>query len=329
MGVRMSCVRKLWLAIVSASALGACSIHPLPKDVTSSDTYAIVMSVRCEARQAVLRTATAYLVYEHDKEIEAVKQGAKARVSDIPTALLSRIVENMEVLVDDRILSRFGRRIRDTLDKYKRAAISLEFALRMTEDNNLAVGTNLLRPFATGFDLIGFNAFNNRTRENFRNFRITETWKELLVDKSNICVDFPLRSPNYLYPIDGGLNLYELIDTYTRLNEKVEFAKPEKGVDDNAFVDVLKFTTAMGGSVDPSFDVTSAARRRVFFVKNAGGGVGADRTDEHQLTVAVYIPDSAGTDAKAVTNRAVVRQNQTRFLFGLDSTTPLRDQFRR
>ncbi len=92
------------------------------------------------------------------------------------------------------------------LNKYLRAAVSLEFALKMTENNDLSFGTSLLRRFSTGANVIGIDVTNNHVRENFRNFRITESWRELAFQPQK-CVDFPLAGPNYNYPITGGVGL--------------------------------------------------------------------------------------------------------------------------
>jgi hypothetical protein len=39
--------------LVAALALGGCSIHPLPEDVSGKSTFAIAQSIRCEAQQAL------------------------------------------------------------------------------------------------------------------------------------------------------------------------------------------------------------------------------------------------------------------------------------
>lgn len=317
----------MWASARLATAMSmsllacACSIHPVPKDVTGVDTFRIVLQIRCEARTAVMNAALRYLNYKYEEQRKA------GHVERALAELLPRFNADLEAMSDRKLVDRFVGEIRQKLDRYLAAAISLEFALRMSENNDFGGGTNLLRPLLSGMDVIGLTLGDNHSRETFRNFRITETWADLTFHPRK-CAEYPAVLPNYNYPMAGGIGLDEMVDTYTRLNEQVDFAKPDKGVDDHAFVDVLKFTTLLSASVGPGFEVASPAGR-TFLVQKASGSFGIGRTDEHQLTVAVFIPATSSTDSKAVANKAVTRQNQTRFLFGLDQTTSLRDQLAR
>ena len=47
-----------------AVAIGGCSIHPLPEDITGVSTYHIVRQIRCEARQAVIDSVIGWLTHE-------------------------------------------------------------------------------------------------------------------------------------------------------------------------------------------------------------------------------------------------------------------------
>ena len=87
---------RFCLAALSVPLLSACSIHPVPKDVTGVDTYAIVMRVRCEARLAVMRAARNYLAYK-------LEESQNAGYEDLALArLVPEIDANIERIVDER-----------------------------------------------------------------------------------------------------------------------------------------------------------------------------------------------------------------------------------
>src|SRR6185295_1159755 len=44
----------------------ACAIHPLPEDVTGVSTFYIVRQIRCEAREAIIRSAVGWLTNDVD-----------------------------------------------------------------------------------------------------------------------------------------------------------------------------------------------------------------------------------------------------------------------
>ena len=305
----------------------ACALHPLPENAAPLDTYAIVTQVRCEARTAVMRVAYDYLAYKK-----------------VPEHVLAPIRENLEAIADVSLLAKLEPHVREKIEKYRNAAISLEFSLKMTERNDIGGEIGILRPFLTGASLVGLKASNNRSRQNFRNFRVTDTWGDLVLEQQRKCGDVPPATANFNYPITGNIGIYEMLDTYARLNEETTFAKGAKGPVDNAFVDELTFTTALSGSIDPSFTRTSISGRDLV-VRNASAGIGLGRTDEHQLIIAAYIPKEVPaaapkpslavprqrtsrriiTNSEAIASQAIDRLIAKRFLFGLDPLTTLRD----
>lgn len=325
---------KSSLTLAVSLCVSACSLHPLPEQVTGLDTYAIVVQIRCEARAAVRKVAIEYLRYPDART---------------PRWILDKLALDDENL-DRKMLPYLDPEARQKLEKYSRAAIGLEFALQMTEDNSLSAGTNILRPFAAGADLLGFGVTLPRSRRNLRNFKIIENWRKLAEDPvtKDECLKTRQWPGNYMYPIAGEIGIFEIVDSYTRLNEKVSFATA-KDRDPLAFVDDLLFTTTLMGSLDPSFSVTQPAGRN-FLIRDGKGGLGAGRTDQHGLTIAVYIPPpeepkakpgkastSRGTGKGArsgaapaaspeeIVSQALNRATSKRFLFGADPFTTLRE----
>ena len=57
---------RLFAAVAAALLLPACSIHPLPEDVTGVTTYQIVRQIRCETRSAVIAIIVRELRREAD-----------------------------------------------------------------------------------------------------------------------------------------------------------------------------------------------------------------------------------------------------------------------
>ena len=73
---------------LAGATLSGCAIHPLPEDVTGLDTYAIVMQIRCEAREAIAHEAIAYLSYS--KAPPDIVGSLEADPYDIDTIVLAK-----------------------------------------------------------------------------------------------------------------------------------------------------------------------------------------------------------------------------------------------
>ena len=216
------------LAIIGlAPALAACSIHPLPEDVTRKATYDIVEQIRCEARRAVAEYARSYTT----------------------------------------------------------ASIAYEFEFDITEDNNASADVTALIPFSRGgsFSLTA-NAGSNRIRSANRNFKIIDTFDQLLQNK---CYpDDPAK--NWIYPIAGDIGIEEVVDTFIKL-QKVE--NPRSG-EVFTFSDTLTFTTTFSGGVQPKLVLAPVTDR--FRVVEANADFNAKRVDVHKVTLSL-----AGSPPKA------------------------------
>jgi hypothetical protein len=63
--------RRILAMTALGSLISACSIHPLPDDVTGLSTYSIVRQIRCETRDEVIASTIRFLTdkdnYDGDK----------------------------------------------------------------------------------------------------------------------------------------------------------------------------------------------------------------------------------------------------------------------
>lgn len=305
-----------------ALLVGGCALHPLPEDVAGLDTYAIATQIRCEAREAIMTEARNFLDYTH----------APPEIMDP----LRRDPNEIVNLYKDNKKSLLTKQQIGTLEKYRQASISIEFLLQMTEDNNIGGSAGILNTFLSGNDLITLNASSNHARRNFRNFRFTENWLDLVKDVRT-CSNYRGSDPDYNYPIAGRVGLMEVVDSYFRINEQVNLTSPSKDKDDDAFVDDLTFTTVLSGSVGPAHTLNTLSGRSLI-LKSSSGSLLGDRTDQHELVVALFIPGKTSptaakggtTKEKSLqkTNDALDRQTTKRFLFGINPSSSLTDLLR-
>lgn len=271
--------RKVIFAALFIAALGGCSIHPLPNDVTSFDTYEIVKKIRCEARYAILDEAIQLL--RSSSATQALKERTIASLRSHPEKWRD---------VDTRA---FGEEVHRLVEKYDETAIVYDFTFTITEANNLSAELNLFRALSGGSDALGLKAGNNRMRQNLRNFRITDTFGGLLVAPL-ICPELAI-DPNYIYPVIGNIGLSEVIHTFVRLNEDQNLTGKDElqasGVFKDKvprFADTLTFTTTVSGSVGPKVVLNPVGKS--FGLADAGLVAEANRTDVHAVVVALALP---------------------------------------
>ena len=131
------CIR-FFAAIAAALLLSACSIHPLPEDVTGVNTYHIVRQIRCETRAA----AIAIILRELRRE------------ADGGDAIAQRLVAKYDA--DPESISTFSPTLfpgsdyaeyRNLYNVIYTAAIAYNFDLTMNVTNNLGTTSDLLGPW--------------------------------------------------------------------------------------------------------------------------------------------------------------------------------------
>jgi len=250
--------------------LGGCAIHPLPEDWSGSDTFQIVQRIRCEARTAVKERAIRLL---------AESQTASAEDKARWTEFLDKNAEKWEKIP----FARFGERTVALVSKYDGTLIGYDFQFTMSEENNVSGGINFLASSGGGINRLGFAANNNRARKNIRNFRIQDSFGQLLKDNLT-CSGVP-RGKDYLYPITGEIGLAEVIETFLDLNEVQNLNAREKVP---LFGDTLEFTTQFVASASPRIVLSPIGR--ALSLADAGVTAEAKRTDVHQVLVALSVP---------------------------------------
>lgn len=265
-----------------AVVLGAagCSIHPLPDDFPRASTVAIVQQIRCEAYHAVekLRKVNRK-VYEQEK-------------------------------LDD-------------------AAIAYRFHFTITEKNGAEGGAGFKLPLTHGTFSLGIDAGSERERVGERELTVTEYFKDIR------CQDeLQAASENFRYPITGNIGLEETIFTFATLAGLKLIDPPQANKDQtqrstggqtghrqdggrgrkggssrNAkkggkpvdFTDALTFTTTIGGGLAPKIELNPVGSG--FALAEAQAAFSGERTDKHEVVVALELPPTATPGKKERTRR--------------------------
>lgn len=228
--VRAACFfAALWLT--------ACSIHPLPENISSATTLDIVERVRCEVLEGVWE----------------LKEDPKARkIIDATT-----VGYDFDFVIDEGSAAKAG------VLEYKRAAFK--------GDNK-------------GFFLeLGGEA--ERKRKNVRSFRIVDNLSNLAKERGERCAR-TTTTANGLYPITGATGMGEVVRTYVKLellsDLAVSSAQDHKG---EVFSDELSFTTKFSAGAAPKIELVTVAGQ--FRLTSGSLLMGAERNDEHSITVAL------------------------------------------
>jgi hypothetical protein len=257
----------LRLLTICGLCLSGCSIRPLPQDVTGYDTYEIVSKIRCEAREAVRGYTIEFIRKTRPDIADGLKSGA------ISFRNFNR-----------RQLDAGSQRI---LERYDHSAIAYDFVFDITEKNDLTANATLIKPFTRGPLKIAFAAGDERERQNTRNFRITDTFENLVSVEDEYCKNASDRK-NYLYPIVGKIGLDELIGAFLDLNQSGNLAGKE-GSNVPTIADTIEFTTKFSGSVNPTIELSPVGRG--LQLASAAFKADGSREDIHKVVVAVALPD--------------------------------------
>ncbi len=285
------CIR-FFAAVAAALLLSACSIHPLPEDVTGVNTYHIVRQIRCETRAAAI----------------AVILRVLRREADGGDPIAQRLVDKYDA--DPESISTFNPNLFPGADyaQYRNlysviytAAIAYNFDLTMSETNNFGTIVDLLGPWSPKFTAL-LSADANRTRSNERTFTVTDTFSDLL--KINTLVrgkrycDNEIVQANYVYPVSGRIGVDEMVVTFFDLSFfgdlEAQQAKPGAG-GPPAMSDKLTFTTTIDGSVNPAKVVFSPVGSGLQVADASLTGT-LTRMDTHVVTVGLAL-DSKVTAA--------------------------------
>lgn len=251
----------------------ACSIHPLPEDVSPDDTISIVRKIRCEAKEAIEEIFLAVLSQNpSDARAMAVYRHIKFEGGDFTEREAGQLSDEATIRLKPWFDSGFGMTI----------------TLTATENNDGSASAKLGLPFTDGALNISLNAGKTLDRKNARTIQITEKWGVVAKQK---CSDVELGRSNYLYPITGSVGLAEVIHTYVKLRAGLGGANQQAAL--STYSDKLTFTTNLTGGLNPVLDL-SPVKNHLKLV-NASGKFGASRKDEHDLAI-VLTPPKPETD---------------------------------
>jgi len=209
---------------------GACSIHPLPNDVTGVKTATIVRKIRCEAKEAILLAAYEILHRKH-------------RHQEISN-------EDSLHKMDSRSLNRWES---ERLDDLVKIGIVYNFTLQGVETDGLMFNSDIIKPIKNGTETYSPSLGNSLKRDNTRTFTISDSFTKLLALSPNHC-NFNSTGPNYEYPIAGRIGLDEMIQTFVRLSATGDVV-PE----DSSDASQKSSTTANDSSQTPPASATPKA----------------------------------------------------------------------
>jgi hypothetical protein len=273
---------KAALLLLSASALGACAIHPVQQDVTGVPTRAIVDRIRCEARLAVV-----------DKAIDKLRKAAVEHRKDGELAVASKfdvIVAELEGDRGRRPLTFEPRRLpteraRAFYSRYINTVIAYDFLMQGVENNRAALVADPVRLITNGTAGVAVGASGEFQRDNQRHFALADTFQELLYGPLE-CESPDYLPENFAYPVSGRVGLTEVVDTFIDLYEDKPLSQFSD--DKKVFADTLKFTTTWIGSAAPHVQIDPVGTQ---WGLNSPTNIGlsASRADTHTLTVALVM----------------------------------------
>jgi hypothetical protein len=265
---------RIWAAGVVAFLQVGCAIHPLPENVTRFDTNAIVLHIRCEARDAIQHATTDFLLNSNIPNIpEATRRKAQA--------LAEGKIKYEEF--DPKTLDEFSRFY---LLKYENAAIAYDFTFDITDDAALAVNVGFLTALTNGTFGLSLGASSDRKSETIRNFRVSDTFGELR--KMTLCENTERPGADHIYPIAGSIGLDEVVRTFVDLNEFNRLS-PTDSSKVPVLADTFKFITMISGSATPTLTLVPLRPNR-FNLTSASIPLSASRTDLHSVLVAMSLP---------------------------------------
>lgn len=278
--------------------ISACTVHPLPEDVTGLSTYNIVRQIRCETREAVIGSILRYLT---DKaNFEGLTPDGKRKVDDnshnIGLKFANEYRSNPSSIstFNPNMLSGFAQTVISLLWN---VGIAYNFNLQMKDMNNIDPEVDLLRMFHSSKQTYGLKGNLDRSRQNIRYFTITDNFADLVQKVDPRYCAGQIVEANIIYPIAGQVGMNEVVHDFLVLtlfgnlsgdaSKDVTSTTSTKGPP--TMVEQLQFITSVGGTATPMVTFTPVGAGTV--VSPAMLGLTASRSDTHSLTVGLYLAE--------------------------------------
>jgi hypothetical protein len=261
-----------------------CSLRPIPEDVTRNNTYQIAQRIRCEFREDLRYLLVAGL---RDPERSTPASIAAAE------ALTAGAVDYKDFF--DKVLPSIGPPIRTMIERYRKGAIGYEFEFDIEDSDKQDGSLTLTDPLSRGSLTLGLTAKNDRKRHTKRNFSLIDTYEDLIVSgpMARVCAKLGERveATNGQYPIDGQLNLRELLDTFISLTQSGNLVGRQAPTQDvPTLADTITFTTELTSGVNPKLTLKALGSQAQ--VTDAGLNMTRGRKDIHKVTIALTLPPS-------------------------------------
>ena len=255
---------RVVLPVALSFTLGACSIHPLPDDVTGLKTAQIVHRIRCEAAKAVVDAAENINNEPVDKPWRAAQKQTRLK-----------------------ILASTG--------------IVLSFALTGEETDNVNMASaTFTKPLNNGSFSFNPNVGDTLDRKNVRTFTVVDNFHDLAQTYEKYgkksCETQAATGPNYQYPITGTIGVAEMINTFITLSVHADLAKEQGEFDEPTLsmntaptlVDTITFTTSLSAGVTPTWMFMPVGK--ALQLTNASIDLSTSRKDTHEVIVGLALP---------------------------------------
>lgn len=300
-----------WLGLLALGfALSACSIHPLPEQVTGFDTVQIVAKVRCEVRDGLRSYVTGYL---SDPAVALSFRRGEELASKL-------IAEPLQWRRLRPLLKEYGAGpgVMAVFERYNGGAIAYEFLFNGTENNMQSGSIDLLRILTNGSVTGNIGASSTFDRNNMRNFMISDNFEILTtaVDytycgpgSANGTEPEHREAPNFVYPVAGALGLQELVGAFLNLNQSGNLVglpnAPATAGQLPTISEGMKFTTTLTGG--GSFGFTAAAPMRpAIRLTKASMASTNKREDIHTLRIVIKLPLEGQKETRTIAEQRLL-----------------------
>jgi hypothetical protein len=281
------CLRLCALTAVVCLLVAGCAIHPLPEDISGVSTYHIVRQIRCETRQTIRQDVISWLSSLNDPLAQKLAQQYQTDPASISNFHYN-LFKGPELV-----------RVRQMAKLFYNTGIAYNFDFNISEDNNLGADVSFLKPFTHSQFTLDIAPSANRKRANERVFTSTDTFSYLLTKVPEKYCEGYVVDANYVYPITGRIGVDKLVDDFINLTLFGALAGTKAKPDGPpTMADDLKFTTTLSLSANPKIVYTPVTT--AFNIMNASLTGLADRTDVHEVTVALAIDKASVADLDPV-----------------------------